>query len=130
MTLPARGYEPMVPIAPAEGEAMLRSGDARQILRALLWLSMHGPDFAVAERWPLDHASHPDPWVRRNAATALGHVARVHGSIDLDEVMSTLIALLDDPDTLGRRRTRRRRALHADGPPALHREGRQFLSHP
>lgn len=98
MTVRATGYEPMNPISRAEAEAMLGSGDARQILRALLRLSMHGPDFAFAERQALEHSSHPDLRVRRNAATALAHVARVHGSIDLDAVIGTLVTMLDDPD--------------------------------
>jgi hypothetical protein len=65
---------------------------------ALLRLSLNGPDFAYAERMALEHASHPDVWVRRNAATALSHVARLHGSIDLDRVMQTLLSLMDDPE--------------------------------
>jgi hypothetical protein len=59
---------------------------------------MHGPDFAFAERQALEHAAHPDARVRRNAATALAHVARVHGSVDLHSVMTTLIGMLDDPE--------------------------------
>jgi hypothetical protein len=65
---------------------------------ALLRLSLNGPDFAYAERMAVEHAFHPDVWVRRNAATALSHVARLHGSVDLDSVMRTLVAQLEDPD--------------------------------
>jgi hypothetical protein len=68
---------------------------------ALLRLSLNGPDFAFAERMALKHAMHPDEWVRRNAATALSHVARLHGSIDLDAVMTTLVKMLDDPEASG-----------------------------
>jgi hypothetical protein len=68
---------------------------------ALLRLSLHGPDFAYAERMALANASHPDPWVRRNAATALLHVARLNGSVDLDAVMTTLVKMLDDPEAFG-----------------------------
>src|SRR6185312_14091062 len=70
----------------------------RKILRALLRLSLHGPDFAYAERKALEHADHPDVWVRRNVATALSHVSRVHGSIDVNAVMMTLVKSLDDPE--------------------------------
>jgi hypothetical protein len=79
----------------------LASGDPRKIMYALLRLSMNGPDFAFAERMALKHATHPDEWVRRNAATALSHVARIHGSIELDAVMTTLVKMLDDPDAFG-----------------------------
>ncbi|MFL5542878.1 MAG: hypothetical protein ACJ8J0_28110, partial [Longimicrobiaceae bacterium] len=37
-------------------------------------------------------------WVRRNVATALSHVSRVHGSIDVNAVMMTLVKFLDDPE--------------------------------
>jgi hypothetical protein len=97
MTTKARTYEAMGPISRPEADAMLGSGDPQQVLRALLRLSLHGPDFAFAERMALEHVAHPDRWVRCNAATALGHVARVHGSIDPDAVMRALVALLDDP---------------------------------
>jgi hypothetical protein len=98
VTVNARGYEPMDPIPLREAEQWLASGDPRQILRALLRLSLHGPDFALAEMKALEFADHPDVWVRRNAATALSHVSRVHGSIDLDSVMATLVRLLNDPE--------------------------------
>lgn len=77
---------------------MIASGDPVAIMYALLRLSLHGPDFAYAEQRALEYVGHPDPWVRRNAATALGHVARVHGSCDLDAVMAALVAMLDDPE--------------------------------
>lgn len=96
----AHGYEPMDPISVRQAEQWFASGDPRKVLRALLRLSLHGPDFAFAERKALDYAVHPDVWVRRNAATALSHVSRVHGSIDLDSVMSTLVSLLDDPEVV------------------------------
>lgn len=76
----------------------LASDDPRRVMYALLRLSLHGPDFAYAERMALEHAFHPEVWVRHNAATALSHVARLHGSIDLPAVMKTLLALLDDPE--------------------------------
>lgn len=98
MTVQARGYEPMDPITRAQAETMVASGDPKKILRAILRLSLYGPDFAYAERLALELSSHPDVWVRRNAATALGHVSRVNGSIDLDAVMRVLVALLDDPE--------------------------------
>ena len=49
----------------------------------------------------LKHATHPDEWVRRNAATALSPVARLHGSTKPDVVMTTLVRMLDDPEASG-----------------------------
>jgi hypothetical protein len=68
---------------------------------ALLRLSLNGPDFAYAERVALAHAFDDEPWVRINAATALLHVARLHGSIDLPAVMRTLLKLCEDPEMGG-----------------------------
>jgi len=68
---------------------------------AILRLSLNGPDFAFAERMALKHATHPDEWVRRNAATAMLHIARLNGSVDLDAVMTTLVKMLDDPEAFG-----------------------------
>jgi len=79
----------------------LASEEPTLVMYALLRLSLHGPDFAFAERMALKHATHPDEWVRRNAAAALSHVARLHGSIDLDAVMTTLVKMLDDPEASG-----------------------------
>jgi hypothetical protein len=117
------------PIRRDVAERWLASDDPRKVMYALLRLSLNGPDFAYAERMALENAFHPDVWVRRNAATALSHVARLHGSIDVDAVMGTLLSLLEDPEVVDwadysfdeleiYMKTDRRRymALHADTP--------------
>lgn len=80
-------------------ETALHSGDPRRIGRALLTLALNGYD--VAERRALEHLRHPDVWVRRNAATSLGHVARVVGELDVDRVVPALLALMADPKVYG-----------------------------
>ena len=101
MTTRRRQFESLGPIRRDVAERWLASDDPRKVLYALLRLSLHGPDFAYAERAALERADHPDVWVRRNVVTALSHVARLHGSIDLDAVMCALIRLLDDPEVGG-----------------------------
>lgn len=86
------------PITDEAAEAALRSGDPGQILRTLLRFALHGPDFGKAERLALEHVRHPDVWVRRNAATSLGHIARVHGSLDLHRVLPALLEQRTDPE--------------------------------
>jgi hypothetical protein len=88
----------MNPIRRDVADRWLSSGDPAKILRALLRLSLHGPDFAYAEQKALEYAGHPDRRVRYNAATALSHIARVHGSLDVDAVMLTLLRLSSDPE--------------------------------
>ena len=118
------------PIQRHVAERWLASRDPGKIIFALLRLSLHGPDFAYAERMALEHAFHPEVWVRHNAATALAHVARLHGSIDLPAVMRTLLALLDDPEVHDNAdfsldeleiymKTDRRRYMPADDEPEL-----------
>ena len=91
-------YESLGPIRRNVAERWLASDDPHRVMYALLRLSLNGPDFALAEKAAIENATHPDEWVRRNAATALLHVARLHGSIDLSAVMTTLLTMSDDPE--------------------------------
>ena len=129
MTLSVRRYG-LGPIRRDVANRWLASDDPRKIMYALLRLSLHGPDFALAEKAALENATHPDEWVRRNAATALLHVARLHGSIDLGAVMTTLLTMLDDPEVFDwadtaldeieiYMKTDRHRYLPEDAEPAL-----------
>ena len=131
VTVSVRRYG-LGPIRRDVAERWLASGDPRKVMYAILRLSLHGPDFAFAERMALKHAAHPDPWVRRNAATAMLHVARLNGSVDLDAVMTTLVKMLDDPEAFGWAddaldsieifmKTDRRRYMAARGEPSLQR---------
>ena len=133
MTLSVRRYG-LGPIRRDVAQRWLASEDPRKIMYAILRLSLHGPDFAFAEKAALENATHPDDWVRRNAATALSHVARIHGSIDLNAVMTTLVKMLDDPeagpwadDSLDElehyMKTDRRLFMPAPAEPALQRAG-------
>jgi hypothetical protein len=88
----------MGPITTRSASAALASGDPAEISLALLRLALHGPDWGRAEQLAREHASHPEVWVRRNAATALGHVARVHGSLDIEQSLPALTKLLDDAE--------------------------------
>jgi hypothetical protein len=92
--------EDLGPVSSAAAGRALASGDPREISLALLRLALHGPDWARAEQLAREHATHPDAWVRRNAATSLGHIARVHGRLDVDASLRILHALHDDPEVM------------------------------
>ncbi|HEY7768340.1 hypothetical protein [Longimicrobium sp.] len=94
-------YEELAPISQSAADAAFASGDGRAIGRALLRLALHGPDWRVAEQHALRHLTHDDVWVRRNAATSLGHVARLSRDLDVDSVVPALKALLSDPEVGG-----------------------------
>jgi hypothetical protein len=91
----------MGPIVPAAAERALASGDPGEISMALLRMALHGPDWQRAEEAARGFTTHPDAWVRRNPATALGHVARVRGTIDRDLSVPALARLLDDAEVAG-----------------------------
>ena len=93
-------YEELATIDRDEAEAMFAAG-GRDIGLALLRLALHWDDWAYVERRCLDFARHPDTWVRRNAATALGHLARIHGRLHVERVMPALMTLWADPDVSG-----------------------------
>lgn len=94
-------YEELAPISQSAAEAAFASGDGRTIGRALLRLALHGPDWRLAEQHAVRHLTHHDVWVRRNAATALGHVARLSRDLDVASVVPALKALLSDPEVGG-----------------------------
>jgi len=93
-------YSELDPIDRHEAEAVFASG-GREIGFVLLRLALHYHDWAYVERRCLDFARHPDTWVRRNAATALGQLARIHGRIHVERVMPALMTLWADPDVSG-----------------------------
>jgi hypothetical protein len=86
------------PISAAVAQRALGSGDPREISLALLRLALHGPDWKHAEELAREHGIHPDVMVRRNAATSLGHIARVHGRMDVDASLRLLHAMREDPE--------------------------------
>ena len=103
MTEPERVYDGSVyePITRADAEAAFQSGDGPTIVNALLRLSLAGPDRQYAEECAIRHIAHRDVWVRRNAATSLGHIARITGELNLDRAMPALVSLLADAEVFG-----------------------------
>lgn len=64
-------------------------------------LSMDPPEGLDVERLCLDLLGHPDPWVRGNAATGLGHLARVLRRLDNKErIKRNLQMLVEDEEEL------------------------------
>ena len=91
-------HESLGPIALEEAEEALASGDAEAISMALLRLALNYADWRVVQEKCLAFTTHQDVWVRRNAATALGHLARLHRQVDTAVVIPALEALRSDPD--------------------------------
>lgn len=64
---------------------------------ALLRLSLHDSDPKWLEVTVLPYLRHEHHWVRGVAAMCLGHVARLHGDLNLEVVVPAISDLLNDP---------------------------------
>ncbi|ASQ97098.1 hypothetical protein [Streptomyces sp. 11-1-2] len=62
------------------------SGQPREISETLIAASLNLQDREWVERWLIHFTSHPDSDVRRAAALALGHLARLHRQVSPDAV--------------------------------------------
>jgi hypothetical protein len=80
----------------------LESGDRDRISRTLVQLALHDPERAWLEGLLVRFMSHDDSWIRGVAALCVGHVARLHRSVDRAVVGPALERLLRDPETAGR----------------------------
>jgi len=96
-----RTYEEMPPISRSEAERAFASGNTDDIVRALIRLALNDPDWNWVQARCLTFLQHKDRWVRRAAATSLGHLARIHGRLNLDTVKPQLERLVNDPEMEG-----------------------------
>jgi len=94
-------YEDVLPISRKEAETALFSNDDMAICDTLIRITYHDSDWKWAQAQCLNFGKHPMPEVRRSAATCLGHLARIHGVLDIDVVCSLLNELLKDSDVSG-----------------------------
>lgn len=67
----------------------------------LVRLAFHDSDWRWVQSRCLEYSGHPDADVRGAAVTCLGHIARIHRQLDLDEVLPVLERLHRDPDLFG-----------------------------
>lgn len=88
-------YEPLEPVSVAEAEGRFASGDPHAIAEALISAALHASDNAWVERRTVQFADHDDPGIRRAAALALGHLARIHGCVG-DGAVAAVEALAGD----------------------------------
>ena len=96
-----RKYEPPQPTSRHDAEQVFRTGTTEEICETLVALALHEDDAAWVESICLEFTRHPSPNVRAIAATCLGHLARIHGQLNLGLVLPSLQRLLQDPSTSG-----------------------------
>ena len=96
--MPSLIYEEPKPISRTEAEQVFASNDSYAIESALVNIAFHDDDWHWVQDKCLGFTSHPEPPVRQVAITCLGHVARIHGKLDLAVVLPVLKKLSRDPD--------------------------------
>lgn len=79
----------------------LAERDIWLLREAIVAVSLSDPDRRWVEHQLVDLMRDPDGSVRSIAALGVGHVARVHGSIDRDLVLPVLRELLGDAKARG-----------------------------
>jgi hypothetical protein len=70
-----------------ELEVLLESGKQSAIIEALLIAAYYDPDWRWVQGVCLRFLDDTDVWVKTNAATCLGHIARIHKNLDLELVL-------------------------------------------
>ena len=94
-------YEDPAELADAEIREDLASGDPGRIIRALFSVALYGDDPQGGLTHVLAFVDHADVGVRRTASTCIGHLARIHRTLDLERAIPALRLLLADPETEG-----------------------------
>jgi hypothetical protein len=91
-------YEPILPITREEAQRHLEGSDPTEIVYALLRSAFHDDDWRWVQAQCFRLVTHEQPNVRRIAALCFGHLARIHGEIDLEVVRPVLTKLCSDSD--------------------------------
>lgn len=94
-------YHKVSPISRKDAKAAFSSGNSDRISDTLVSLAFYDSDW----RWVQDKCLHfidsSFPDVRRLSITCLGHLARIHGKLDMSKVMPVLENLRDDDEVGG-----------------------------
>jgi len=96
-------YQELLPLSRPEAEPMLSSGDEHKICEALLRLAYYDPEWHWVQNQCLHLIlSHSHLPIRATAVLCLGHLARIHGRLELEKVQPVLMALVNIPELRGR----------------------------
>ena len=89
-------YENIASIERNTAESLRHSGATDELRIAVLSVALHDPDPLWAERYCVSLSQHKDPIVRGNAILGFGHLARIHGHLDLSAIEPIIRAGLAD----------------------------------
>ena len=95
-------YETPGPMDRTEAARLLQSPIPEEVCKALLAVALHEKDWRWAQERCFEATRHASLEVRALSATCFGHLARVHGNLELDRVIPALRALQKEPELAGR----------------------------
>lgn len=84
-------------ISRAEAENIFASGNTDEIASALVDITFHDSDWRWLQNQCLSLARNDALGIRQIAVTCLGHIARIHRTLDLETVLPVLTELSSDP---------------------------------
>jgi len=94
-------YENIIPIARQDAEIAFLSNDTRMICDALVRIAYHDPDWRWVQSHCLSFGKHTASEVRGLSVICIGHLVRIHGTIDEISAYLLLYELLEDPEVSG-----------------------------
>lgn len=96
-------YEEPSPSTPEELESSLAAADFAAAAASLISLALSHNDSAHVESLAIALLEHPDDNVAAAAATSMGHLARLHGSLTHEDLVRLRLGVAADrPNIRGR----------------------------
>jgi hypothetical protein len=91
-------YERIEPLTKAEAEIAFDTGDPEKTIMALLSSAYYVDDWRWVQDRCLQFLDNPNSQVRNVAVVSLGHIARIHSTLDKEKVRPVLEKLRNDPE--------------------------------
>ena len=94
-------YQELQPIERELAEKQLLSDDIDKITDSLLRLTFHDMEWRWVQNKCINLSSHPSKEVRHTCIQCFGHIARIHGVLDLVVVLPLLMTMKEDAKLSG-----------------------------
>ena len=95
-------YKEVLPISLEEAENAVNSKNPEIVCDGLLRLTYHDSDWQRVQNLCLHFIKSENIQIRSLAVTCLGHLARIHHTLDIEQVIPILKNLLQDKEIAGR----------------------------
>lgn len=96
-------YQEFIPIPREQAELILSDTETNigLICETLVRVAFFETDFDWVQGQCLHFCKHKNPDIRGLAVTCIGHLARIHGTLNMDLVQPVLDGLLNDAEIAG-----------------------------